>query len=151
LYLQTLNVSDFRFWLFYNVHIFTLIILSFQYSIGTDKSNTVTVTPNSGAALYRKDSNPSFNVNRPSTLQVASPSGTPPSSEPIPVPSQVAAYQRMQSNSPLSPQVSNKTFESGSPLKTVCRFPYNLCCIKNKNFTDNKNRIKCCILCELKI
>ncbi|XP_060584865.1 serine/threonine-protein kinase ULK2-like isoform X3 [Ruditapes philippinarum] len=95
------------------------IKMSTEDGIGTDKSNTVTVTPNSGAALYRKDSNPSFNVNRPSTLQVASPSGTPPSSEPIPVPSQVAAYQRMQSNSPLSPQVSNKTFESGSPLKTI--------------------------------
>ncbi|XP_045172777.2 serine/threonine-protein kinase ULK2-like [Mercenaria mercenaria] len=97
------------------------IKMSTEDGVTTEKVNIVTVTPTSGAALYRKDSNPCFNANRPSTLQVASPSGTPPSSEPIPVPTQVAAYQRMQSNSPTSPQVQNKTFESGSLKKVVER------------------------------
>ena len=117
------QTKSFCFIICYTYFIYFLTIsyiYLFFYSIASDKTNTVTVTPNSGAALYRKDSNPSFNVNRPSTLKVASPGGTPPSSEPIPVPTQVAAYQRMQGNSPLSPQQPNKTFESGSPLKKVC-------------------------------
>lgn len=82
-----------------------------------DKASTVTMTAASGAVLFRKDSSTNLNVNRPSSLQVASPTGTPPSSEPIPVPTQVAAYQRMKSNSPTSPHVQNKTLESGGSLK----------------------------------
>lgn len=84
-----------------------------------EQVTTVTVTPTSGAALFRKDSNSAFNANRPSTLQVASPVGTPPSSEPIPVPTQVVAYQRMQNNSPTSPHVQSRAIDSGNSLKKV--------------------------------
>lgn len=71
--------------------------------------STVTVTPNSGAALFKRESsNSQLNPSRPITLQVAAAENSPPSSAPIPVPSQVAAYRRMQSNSPTSPITVNK-------------------------------------------
>ena len=53
-----------------------------------DNDNTVTMTPNTGAALFsRKDSSTALNANRPSSLKVNSPVRSPPSSSPIPVPS----------------------------------------------------------------
>ena len=87
--------------------------------------NTVTVTPTSGAVLFRKDSSQALNnPSRPSSLQVNnSPVNSPPSSSPIPVPTQVAAYKRMCS-SPSSPQTTCKQIvgSSGQLVKKVCRF-----------------------------
>ena len=81
---------------------------------------TVTVTPNSGAAVFKRESsNSQLNPSRPITLQVAA-ENSPPSSAPIPVPSQVAAYRRMQSNSPTSPLPVNKNINVvGSADKKV--------------------------------
>jgi len=104
------------------------------FSCLPDPTAGVTVTPTSGAAMFRKDStahsgphsNPHsppggssspLGVPRPSSLQVASPpSGTPPSSDPIPVPTQVAAYKRMCS-SPSSPQAPAA---HGGVVKVLC-------------------------------
>lgn len=89
--------------------------------------NTVTVTPTSGAVLFRKDSSQALNnPSRPSSLQVNnSPVSSPPSSSPIPVPTQVAAYKRM-CNSPSSPQAQCKplTGSGGSQGKKVCTVLY---------------------------
>ena len=71
-----------------------------------ENANTVTVTPTSGAAVFRKDS---VTTGRPSTLHVTSPGQSPPMSSPIPVPTQVAAYQRMQCHSPNSPLSHEKS------------------------------------------
>ena len=68
----------------------------------------MTVTPNSVAAVFKRESsNSQLNPSRPVTLQVAA-DNSPPSSAPIPVPTQVAAYRRMQNNSPTSPLAVNK-------------------------------------------
>lgn len=78
----------------------------------------MTVTPNSGAVLFRKDSNSAFNQNRPSSLQVQTPTEPGQLSEPIPVPTQVEAFNRMQNNSPTSP-LSHTKGESCGSLKKV--------------------------------
>ncbi|XP_052246713.1 serine/threonine-protein kinase unc-51-like isoform X3 [Dreissena polymorpha] len=73
-----------------------------------DNANTVTMTPGLGAVVFQKESTPSPIPSRPSSLQVASPGSTPPTTSPIPVPTQVAAYKRM-CNSPTSPLAQNRT------------------------------------------
>ena len=78
------------------------------------------MTPGSGAALFHKDSNTGSNVSRPSTLKVNSPGASPPASSPIPVPTQVAAYNRMQANSPTSPLVQDKVMDQLNANKKVC-------------------------------
>ena len=83
--------------------------------------STVTVTPTSGAAMFKRESsNSQLNPSRPVTLQVATGDNSPPSSAPIPVPSQVAAYRRMQNNSPTSPLAVNKNLNvAGSADRKV--------------------------------
>lgn len=95
----------------------TVVKMSVEDAENIENANTVTVTPNSGAALFRRDS---VTTGRPSTLQVTSPDQSPPMSSPIPVPSQVAAYRRMQCQSPTSPLSHEKSLVpsgSGTPRK----------------------------------
>ncbi|KAL4223474.1 Serine/threonine-protein kinase ulk2 [Mactra antiquata] len=95
--------------------------MSMEDGTNAEKSNTVTVTPTSGAVLFRKDSNSAFNQNRPSSLQVNSPPESEQLSEPIPVPTQVEAFNRMQSNSPTSPLSHTKADSCGSLKKITER------------------------------
>lgn len=101
---------DKRWWLTFFWQFYCCFFSCLQENV-----NTVTVTPTSGAVLFRKESNPALNnPSRPSSLQVNnSPVSSPQSSSPIPVPSQVAAYKRMCS-SPSSPVGQCKQIGSSS-------------------------------------
>ncbi|XP_046366346.1 serine/threonine-protein kinase unc-51-like isoform X4 [Haliotis rufescens] len=76
---------------------------------------TVAVHAQVGTATYKKEAQTS--PSRPSTLPVNSPP-SPPSSNPIPVPTQARAYQKMQQTSPTSPLA--RRVPSSAEMKQEC-------------------------------
>lgn len=78
--------------------------------------NTVTASPNAGVVTFKKASDGQTSPNRPSTLPMQIPAPSSQTSEPIPVPSQVKAYQRIQSS--MSPSQSPKKMDV-SPAESV--------------------------------
>ncbi|KAL5016889.1 hypothetical protein ScPMuIL_006478 [Solemya velum] len=77
--------------------------------------NPVTVSPTVGSAVYKKPEKQT-SPSRPTTLPVTATTTTSPKvSEPIPVPTQVKAFQRLQNISPSSPSGTGKLGDT-SPM-----------------------------------
>ncbi|XP_041349948.1 serine/threonine-protein kinase unc-51-like [Gigantopelta aegis] len=77
----------------------------------------ITVRPDVGTVTFKKDSQTS--PSRPSTLQVLSPTTSTPSSQPIPVPTQVRVSPKQQPVSPSSPQNVKRIQTSPAELARV--------------------------------
>ncbi|XP_050408202.1 serine/threonine-protein kinase ULK2 isoform X2 [Patella vulgata] len=73
----------------------------------------VAASPATGTVTFRKDAQTS--PSRPATLCVSSPTTSPTPSDPIPVPSQMRAYQKLHTTSPTSPVI--KRIMSDSPIR----------------------------------
>ena len=91
----------------------------------------ITVRTDIGTVAFKKDSQTS--PSRPSTLQVLSPTTSAPSSQPIPVPSQVRPSPKQQPISPSSPQNVKRVQTSPAELAAV-----NIICI----FLIKTNKVK---------